>query len=129
MLEIQTIQKYDVTSEGYDATQAEDLRTIPDSKNLTLLGAGYETELQAASRAGAETVFLPSLSCASQPLLFRAISQVYRSILDFGNAGESSVKKVFIVCEDDAVRNTYMVVWNFYYAGTKSARMNDGRWD
>lgn len=128
MLEIQTIPKHEANAEGYDATGSA-LRTIPDSSNLTSLCARYETELQSASRAGAETVFFPSLSCASQSLLFRAVNQIYRTILDFGNAGESSIKKVFIVCEDDAVRNTYMVVWNFYYAGTKSARMNDGRWD
>ena len=128
MLEIQTIQKQDASLEGYDATSAA-LRTIPDSSDLTFLSALYETELQAASRAGAETVFFPSLSCSSQPLLFRAINQIYRTILDFGEAGESSIKKVCIICEDDAVRNTYMVVWNFYFAGTKSARMNDGRWD
>ncbi len=128
MLEIQTIQKQDTTLEGYDDTSAT-LRMIPDSSDLTSLSARYEAELQAASKVGAETVFFPSLSCASQPLLFRAISQIYRTILDFGDAGESSIKKVCIVCEDDAVRNTYMVVWNFYYAGTKSARMNDGRWD
>ena len=128
MLEIQTIQKQDTNSEGYHAANAA-LHTIPDSSDLASLSALYETELQAASSAGAETVFFPSLSCASQPLLFRAISQIYRTILDFGDAGESSIKKVCIVCEDDAVRNTYMVVWNFYYAGTKSARMNDGRWD
>lgn len=128
MLEIQTIQKQDAASEGYDATRTA-LYTIPDSEDLTFLSELYRAELRAASEAGAETVFFPSLSCSSQPLLFRAISQIYRTILDFGDAGESSIQKVFIVCEDDAVRNTYMVVWNFYYAGTKSARMNDGRWD
>lgn len=128
MLEIQTIPKHDANAEGYDATGSA-LRMIPNSSDLTSLSALYEAELQSASRAGAETVFFPSLSCASQPLLFRAISQIYRIILDFGDAGESSINKVCIVCEDDAIRNTYMVVWNFYYAGTKSARMNDGRWD
>lgn len=55
-------------------------------------------------------------------------ADLYRTILNFGDAVESSINKVCIVCEDDAVRNTDMVVWNFYYAGTKSARMNDGRW-
>ncbi len=115
MLEIQAIKKSASTTNGHVVSDPV-FCMIPASKDLDTL-------------AGAETIYFPSLSCSSQPLLFRAISQIYRTILDFGDAGDTSVKKVCIVCEDDDIRNTYMVVWNFYYAGTKNARMNDGRWD
>lgn len=128
MLEIQAIQKSNSTPNGHIVSD-DAFRTIPASKDLTLLAGLYKAELESAAAAGAETIYFPSLSCNSQPLLFRAISQIYRTILDFGDAGDTSVKKVCILCEDDEIRNTYMVVWNFYYAGTKSARMNDGRWD
>ena len=128
MLEIQTIQKDDTGVSGYTLSDAA-FRTVSDPKNLEPLTELYRKALQDAAEAGAETVLFPSLSCPSQPVLFRAISQIYRTILDFGDAGDTSVKKVCIVCDNDEIRNTYMVVWNFYYAGTKSARMNDGRWD
>lgn len=128
MLEIQTIQKDDTGVSGYTLSDAA-FRTVSDPKNLEPLTELYRKALQDAAEAGAETVLFPSLSCPSQPVLFRAISQIYRTILDFGDAGDTSIKKVCIVCDNDEIRNTYMVVWNFYYAGTKSARMNDGRWD
>lgn len=128
MLEIQTIKKDDLPANGYVVSDAA-FKTIPDSNNLESLAALYQNSLQEASASGAETVFFPSLSCPSQPLLFRAVSQIYHTILDFGEAGSTPVQKVCIVCDNDEIRNTYMVVWNFYFAGTKSARMNDGRWD
>lgn len=128
MLEIQAIEKSNSTPDGY-IVSGNAFCTIPDSKDLGILTKLYKAELESAAAAGAEIIYFPSLSCSSQPLLFRAISQIYRTILDFGDAGDTSVKKVCILCEDEEVRNTYMVVWNFYYAGTKSARMNDGRWD
>ena len=128
MLEIQAIQKSAFTTNGHVVSDPV-FCMIPASKDLDTLAGLYKKELEAAAFKGAETIYFPSLSCSSQPLLFRAISQIYRTILDFGDAGDTSVKKVCIVCEDDDIRNTYIVVWNFYYAGTKNARMNDGRWD
>lgn len=128
MLEIQTIPKHDANAEGYDATGSA-LRMIPNSSDLTSLSALYEAELQSESRAGAGNRVLPvSLLCFPASLI-PGLQPDLPDNLDFGDAGESSINKVCIVCEDDAIRNTYMVVWNFYYAGTKSARMNDGRWD
>ena len=114
MLEIQAIQKSASTTNGHVVSDPV-FCMIPASKDLDTLAGLYKKELEAAAFKGAETIYFPSLSCSSQPLLFRAISQIYRTILDFGDAGDT--------------RNTYMVVWNFYYAGTKNARMNDGRWD
>ena len=115
MLEIQAIQKSTSTTNGHVVSDPV-FSMIPASKDLDTLAGLYKKELESAAFKGAETIYFPSLSCSSQPLLFRAISQIYRTILDFGDAGDTSVKKVCIVCEDDDIRNTYMVVWNFYYA-------------
>ena len=128
MLEIQTITKNDSPISGYIVSDPA-FKTIPDPKNLDTLAILYKNSLQNAAASGAANVFFPSLSCSSQPLLFRAISQIYRTILEFDSAEHTSIQKVCIVCDDDEIRNTYMVVWNFYFAGTKNARMNDGRWD
>lgn len=128
MLEIQTIKKEDPQIDGYVVSDSA-FKTIPDSHNLDALTTLYQNRLLDASASGAETVFFPCLSCSSQPLLFRAVSQIYRTILTFGETGGTSIRKVCIICDNDEIRNTYMVVWNFYFAGTKSARMNDGRWD
>lgn len=101
MLEIQTIQKQDTTLEGYDATSAT-LRMIPDSSDLTSLSACYEAELQAASKVGAKpcssrpSPALPSPSCSGLSARFTGQSLI------LGTPGESSIKKVCIVCEDDA---------------------------
>ena len=111
MLEIQAIQKSASTTNGHVVSDPV-FCMIPASKDLDTLTGLYKKELETAAFKGAETIYFPSLSCSSQPLLFRAISQIYRTILDFGDAGDTSVKKVCIVCEDDDIRNTYMVVWN-----------------
>lgn len=128
MLEIQAIQKSASTTNGHVVSDPVFCVTRPQKIWIhwpDFIKKNWKLLLSKAQKP----IYFPSLSCSSQPLLFRAISQIYRTILDFGDAGDTSVKKVCIVCEDDDIRNTYMVVWNFYYAGTKKARMNDGRWD
>lgn len=130
MLEIQTIQK---TSDEPDASVTFDaaLRAIPENGDLSILAAHYTDYLKQAASDGAGSIVLPCLFPRySQPVLFRAISAIYRAILEFGDSENgSALKKVSILCDSGDIQNTYMVVWNFYYAGTKSARMNDGRWD
>ena len=92
MLEIQAIQKSTSTTNGHVVSDPV-FSMIPASKDLDTLAGLYKKELESAAFKGAETIYFPSLSCSSQPLLFRAISQIYRTILDFGDAGDTSVKK------------------------------------
>lgn len=129
MLEIQTMKQDSLRGKDCVISDAA-LSILSDTKDLSSLAESYTSYLKKAAEEDVETLYFPCVSSQySQPVLYRAISLIYRTILEFGESEETSVKKVCIVCDSDALQNTYMVVWNFYFAGTKSARMNDGRWD
>lgn len=70
MLEIQAIQKSASTTNGHVVSDPV-FCVIPASKDLDTLAGLYKKELEAAAFKGAETIYFPSLSCSSQPLLFR----------------------------------------------------------
>lgn len=128
MIKIEVIKE---TIENINGTIAADLqlKVLPGTSNMKSLISAYRSCLETASRNKTEILFIPAIPSSSQSAMFQAIHLIYQIILDFSAATDTNLKKVCIFCDTDQVYNLYMVVWNLYYAKSKTERMNDGRWD
>ena len=128
MIKIEVTKEHLENINGPVATDLQ-MKTLPESRNMNSLIPIYQNSLKAASDAKIETLYIPPIPSGPKSTMFQAIHIIYQCILDYASVNDTSLKKVCILCDTDSVYNLYMVVWNLYYAKTKTERMNDGRWD
>ncbi len=93
------------------------------------LAAFVRARLEAACEAGQETLLLGAVPPAGrQSEDFQNIGAVERAAVEFGR-DHGRPSRVLIVCDDEAYADLHRVVYNFWFAGSKSDRLNGGRWD
>ena len=127
MSEIKVLKGSLKEQDGFFAQEVV-IEKLPSPDHMGEITALYREILENAERQQLSTLVFPAIPRTDpNSLMFQAISMIYKTIREFTD--RPYPKEVCIVCEEDDVYNLYMVVWNLYYATTKSGRMNDGRWD
>ena len=89
----------------------------------------YFSKLEEAGAAKTERLDFQSASPGEKASdNFALYGEIERAILDYLKEHDYP-KEVRIVCDDEDVAKEYRVVYNFWFAETKAARLNDGTWD
>ncbi len=105
------------------------LDSLPQPDQMMQLSVLCRSALETAEQKGVSVLLFPSIPPAEKnSVMFQAISILYKTMRDFQRT-HSLPEEIRIICEDDAIFELYMAVWNLYYAENKTSRMNDGRWD
>lgn len=93
------------------------------------IGKKCAEEISAARAAGRDAAMVTSVKMADRPSEnFVTINAQLGVIMHHLRSG-GEPEEVCILCPDDETLKQYMVVFNFYYAGSKDERLNDDRWD
>lgn len=128
MSSIQVLKGHFAEQEGIRA-DFPILDTLPKPDQMMQLSILCRSALEKAEQEGVSVVLFPSIPPAEKnSAMFQAISILYKTMRDFQRT-HSLPEEIRIFCENDAIFELYMAVWNLYYAEDKLSRMNDGRWD
>ena len=110
-----------------DTSGMPEIKTILEGKTPLQIGAWYNTFLESAEDK--TVIRVPALPLAEKISdNFSAYTQVERTILTYLREHEET-EEVTIVCPDEETVTFGMVVYNYWFPGEKSERLNNGKWD
>lgn len=112
------------------ATEEDYAKALPKPEcPVTEYSSFYEDLLLKAAREGIHQLDLQGVGLRSKPSEnFQYMGMAEQSIMRFLRE-HGLPEKVRMLCVNDEELKQHMVVYNFYFAGEKSTRQNDGRWD
>jgi len=98
-------------------------------REVPTLVSCYRVCLEAAEKSGFQTLDFPSVPTGTyKSQMFQVITMLWGVIISF-QAQHAMPEKVRIVCQNEEAATLYRQVYNFYYPGQKSDRMQDAGWD
>lgn len=102
---------------------------LPHPKECDDIRSHYLTQLEEAGAAKAERLDFQSAPPGEKTSdNFALYGEIEQAILDYLKEHDFP-KEVRIVCDNEDVAKEYRVVYNFWFAESKAARLNDGTWD
>ena len=101
----------------------------PEGATMEHYKSYVKENLAAARDKGLDPVCFRSLPPSEKPSdNFNRIMWIEQAIKEFQDQYDDP-KTVRIVCDSDKNAEPYKVIYNFYYAVTKSDRLEDDNWD